>query len=297
MPENYFRIKNLFLASSTPPPVILDIFNRGSRVFSFFFVREENDSGFPITNVGNDRRGYFPVNDRFGAPMSLKALIVDDEQAIVDLVRHHLEKEGLSCIEASEGETALQLARAERPDLIVLDLMLPGIDGLEICRLLRRDPALTNIAIIMLTAKAEEVDRVVGLEMGADDYLVKPFSPRELVARIKAVLRRGREPQTGGVRRVGTLEIDEAKHQVRVAGSLIDLTVKEFDLLRALIQANGRVLNREQILEMVWGYANAVEIESRTVDVHIRRLREKLKDESHRIVTVKGVGYRFEEEG
>ena len=229
--------------------------------------------------------------------MALKALIVDDEQAIVDLVRHHLEKEGLSCLEASEGETALQLARAERPDLIVLDLMLPGIDGLEICRLLRRDPALTNIAIIMLTAKAEEVDRVVGLEMGADDYLVKPFSPRELVARIKAVLRRGRDSQTGGVRRVGTLEIDEAKHQVRVADHLIDLTVKEFDLLRALIQANGRVLNREQILEMVWGYANAVEIESRTVDVHIRRLREKLKDESHRIVTVKGVGYRFEEEG
>ena len=149
----------------------------------------------------------------------------------------------------------------------------------------------------MLTAKAEEVDRVVGLEMGADDYLVKPFSPRELVARIKAVLRRGRDGQTGGIRRVGTLEIDEAKHQVRVSDSPIDLTVKEFDLLRALVQANGRVLNREQILEMVWGYANAVEIESRTVDVHIRRLREKLKNESHRIVTVKGVGYRFEEEG
>ena len=229
--------------------------------------------------------------------MALKALIVDDEQAIVNLVRHHLEKEGLSCIEAYEGETALQLARTERPDLIVLDLMLPGIDGLEICRLLRRDRTLANMAIIMLTAKAEEVDRVVGLEMGADDYLVKPFSPRELVARIKAVLRRGRDSQTGGVRRIGTLEIDEAKHQVRVAGSSVELTVKEFDLLRALIQANGRVLNREQILEMVWGYANAVEIESRTVDVHIRRLREKLKNESHRIVTIKGVGYRFEEEG
>ena len=133
--------------------------------------------------------------------------------------------------------------------------------------------------------------------MGADDYLVKPFSPRELVARIKAVLRRGRDSQTDGVRRIGTLEIDEAKHQVRVGSSSVELTVKEFDLLRALIQANGRVLNREQILEMVWGYANAVEIESRTVDVHIRRLREKLKNESHRIVTVKGVGYRFEEEG
>ncbi len=228
--------------------------------------------------------------------MALKALIVDDEQAIVDLVRHHLEKEGLSCIEAHEGETALQRARTERPDLMVLDLMLPGVDGLEICRLLRRDRTLDHMAIIMLTAKAEEVDRVVGLEMGADDYLVKPFSPRELVARIKAVLRRGRNAQTGGVRRIGTLEIDEARHQVRVADRSIDLTVKEFDLLRALVQANGRVLNREQILEMVWGYANAVEIESRTVDVHIRRLREKLHNESQRIVTVKGVGYRFEGE-
>ncbi len=229
--------------------------------------------------------------------MALKVLIVDDEQAIVDLVRHHLEKEGLHCLEAHEGETALQLARTESPDLLVLDLMLQGIDGLEICRLLRRERTTANMAIIMLTAKAEEVDRVVGLEIGADDYLVKPFSPRELVARIKAVLRRGRDPQTDGMRRIGALEIDEAKHQVRVADSVVELTVKEFDLLCALIHANGRVLNREQILEMVWGYANAVEIESRTVDVHIRRLREKLKEESHRIVTVKGVGYRFEAEG
>ena len=228
--------------------------------------------------------------------MALKALIVDDEQAIVDLVRHHLEKEGLSCLEAYEGETALQLAKTEHPDLLVLDLMLPGIDGLEICRLLRRDRTTANMAIIMLTAKAEEVDRVVGLEMGADDYLVKPFSPRELVARIKAILRRGRDSPTDTIRRIGSLEIDEAKHQVRVAGHAIDLTVKEFNLLWALIQANGRVLNREQILEMVWGYANAVEIESRTVDVHVRRLREKLKNESRRIVTVKGVGYRFEEQ-
>ena len=229
--------------------------------------------------------------------MTLKALIVDDEQAIVDLVRHHLEKEGIVCLEASEGETALQLARTERPDLLVLDLMLPGIDGLEICRLLRRDPTTAAMVMIMLTAKAEEVDRVVGLEMGADDYVVKPFSPRELVARVKAVLRRGRDPQTGTIRRIGTLEVDDAKHQVRLAGRVVDLTVKEFDLLSALMQAKGRVLNREQILEVVWGYANAVDVESRTVDVHVRRLREKLRDESRRIVTVKGVGYRFETEG
>lgn len=229
--------------------------------------------------------------------MTLKALIVDDEQAIVDLVRHHLEKEGIVCLEASEGETALQLARTERPDLLVLDLMLPGVDGLEICRLLRREPATASMVMIMLTAKAEEVDRVVGLEMGADDYVVKPFSPRELVARVKAVLRRGRDPQTGTIRRIGTIEIDDAKHQVRLAGRVVNLTVKEFALLSALMQAKGRVLNREQILEVVWGYANAVDVESRTVDVHVRRLREKLRDESRRIVTVKGVGYRFETEG
>lgn len=229
--------------------------------------------------------------------MTLKALIVDDERAIVDLVRHHLEKEGIVCLEASEGETALQLARTERPDLLMLDLMLPGIDGLEICRVLRREPATAAMVIIMLTAKAEEVDRVVGLEMGADDYVVKPFSPRELVARVKAVLRRGRDSQAGTVQRVGTLEVDDAKRQVRLAGRVVGLTVKEFDLLSALMQAKGRVLNREQILEVVWGYANAVDVESRTVDVHVRRVREKLRDECRRIVTVKGVGYRFEAEG
>ena len=228
--------------------------------------------------------------------MALKVLIVDDEQAIVDLVRHHLTKEGLHCIEASEGDTALHLARTEHPDLLVLDLMLPGVDGLEICRLLRREQSTAKIAIIMLTARAEEVDRVVGLEMGADDYVVKPFSPRELVARVKAVLRRGQEGPTDAMRRVGALEVDEARYQVRVAGQIVKLTVKEFDLLCTLMRANGRVLNREHVLEMVWGYANAGEIESRTVDVHIRRLREKLGAESCRIVTVKGVGYRFEAE-
>jgi len=229
--------------------------------------------------------------------MGLKALIVDDEQAIVDLVRYHLEKEGIICFEAADGDTAFRLAREHRPDLMVLDLMLPGIDGLEICRLLRRDQSTASIAIIMLTAKAEEVDRIVGLEMGADDYMVKPFSPRELVARAKAVLRRGQVSSTDVLRRVGALEVDEAQRQVRVGGRRVELTVKEFDLLCALMKANGRVLNREQILDSVWGYANAVDIESRTVDVHIRRLREKLGQESERVVTVKGVGYRFESEG
>jgi phosphate regulon transcriptional regulator PhoB len=228
--------------------------------------------------------------------MAATVLVVDDEKDLVDLIKYHLEKEGLKCLEARDGETALQLAKERIPDLVVLDLMLPGLDGLEICRKLRKDPKTSSIAIIMLTAKAEEVDRIVGLEMGADDYMVKPFSPRELVARVKAVLRRGQGQDTPAVKRVGTLEVDEGKHQVAVAGTAVELTVKEFDLLCALMRANGRVLNRDQILETVWGYSNAVDIESRTVDVHIRRLREKLGKEYKRIVTVKGVGYRFEAE-
>jgi len=228
--------------------------------------------------------------------MAATVLVVDDEKDLVDLVKYHLEKEGLKCLEARDGETALQVARERTPDLVVLDLMLPGVDGLEVCRKLRKDPKTSSIAIIMLTAKAEEVDRIVGLEMGADDYMVKPFSPRELVARVKAVLRRGQGQDMPAIKRVGTLEVDEGKHQVTVDGSVVELTVKEFDLLCALMRANGRVLNRDQILETVWGYSNAVDIESRTVDVHIRRLREKLGNEYTRIVTVKGVGYRFEAE-
>jgi len=228
--------------------------------------------------------------------MAATVLVVDDEKDLVELVRYHLEKDGHKCLEARDGETALQLARERVPDLIVLDLMLPGVDGLEVCRKIRKDPKTASIAIIMLTAKSEEVDRIVGLEMGADDYMVKPFSPRELVARVKAVLRRGQTPGFPSVRQIGMLVVDEGKHQVSVAGKGIDLTVKEFDLLCGLMKANGRVLNREQIMETVWGYSNAVDIESRTVDVHIRRLREKLGEEQKRVVTVKGVGYRFEAE-
>jgi phosphate regulon transcriptional regulator PhoB len=228
--------------------------------------------------------------------MAATVLVVDDEKDLVDLVKYHLEKDGLKCIEARDGETALQLAKERNPDLVVLDLMLPGMDGLEICRKLRKDQKTSAMAIIMLTAKAEEVDRIVGLEMGADDYMVKPFSPRELVARVKAVLRRGHGQEGPAIKRVGTLEVDEGKHQIAVDGAPVELTVKEFDLLCALMKANGRVLNRDQILESVWGYSNAVDIESRTVDVHIRRLREKLGKEYKRVVTVKGVGYRFDAE-
>lgn len=228
--------------------------------------------------------------------VAAKVLVVEDEKDILQLVRYHLEKEGFQCRQAAEGTTALRLVREQRPDLLILDLMLPGLDGLEVCRQLRRDPATGRLPIIMLTAKAEEVDRVVGLEVGADDYVVKPFSPRELVARVKAVLRRTQELTPPSIRRIGELEVDEARHQATVKGALIELTAKEFGLLTALLHANGRVLGREQLLESVWGYAEAEEIESRTVDVHIRRLREKLGPEARRIVTVKGVGYRFEVE-
>jgi DNA-binding response OmpR family regulator len=224
----------------------------------------------------------------------VKVLVVDDERDITDLVRYHLEKEGMRVVHGADGAAALRLVRTERPDLLILDLMLPGLDGLEICRQLRRDPATRGLPIIMLTAKAEEVDRVVGLEVGADDYVVKPFSPRELVARVRAVLRRGGAPERTPARRIGDLELDEERRQVGVKGAPVELTAKEFGLLAALVRANGRVLSREQLLEEVWGYASAAEIESRTVDVHVRRLREKLGPEARRVVTVKAVGYRFD---
>jgi two-component system phosphate regulon response regulator PhoB len=229
--------------------------------------------------------------------MLAKVLVIDDEKDIVSLLRYHLEKAGFQCLEGMDGAAALRQVREHHPDLLILDLMLPGMDGLEICRHLRQDAATARLPILMLTAKVEEVDRIVGLEVGADDYVVKPFSPRELVARVRAILRRVQEPPDLSVRRIGDLEVDESRHSVSVQGASVELTAKEFGLLCALIRANGRVLNREQLLEGVWGYADAAEIESRTVDVHIRRLREKLNAEAKRIVTVKGVGYRFDMEG
>ncbi len=229
--------------------------------------------------------------------MPLTVLLVEDERDIADLVRYHVEKAGMRVVHAADGGTALRLARAELPDVVVLDLMLPGLDGLEVCRQLRREAATRRLPIIMLTARGEEVDRVVGLELGADDYVVKPFSPRELIARIRAVLRRsdGPVPEPTG-RATGELHVDEARHAVTVGGRPVELTAKEFGLLAALMRADGRVLGREQLLETVWGYGNAAEIESRTVDVHVRRLRAKLGSEARRIVTVKAVGYRFDGE-
>jgi DNA-binding response OmpR family regulator len=230
--------------------------------------------------------------------VAARVLLVEDERDIVELVRYQLEKEGMRVAHAADGALALRLCRQDPPDVVILDVMLPGLDGLEVCRALRRDPETRRLPVIMLTAKADEVDRVVGLELGADDYVVKPFSPRELVARVRALLRRTRDGEAGPApRRAGDLVLDEARHAVAVKGSPVELTAREFGLLAALMRASGRVLSREQLLESVWGYPRAAEIESRTVDVHVRRLREKLGPEARRIVTVKAVGYRFDAEG
>ena len=226
-------------------------------------------------------------------------LVVEDEPDIRELVVHHLERDGFRCRQVGTGADALRAARASTPDLVVLDLMLPQGDGLEVCRRLRAEPATARVPIIMLTAKSDEVDRVVGLELGADDYVSKPFSPKELVARVRAVLRRARPDDAGRVYRDGAITLDPARHLVTIGGAPAALTPKEFDLLQVLLEAAGRVLTREHLLTRVWGYAHADEIESRTVDVHVRRLRAKLGEEGRRIATVKGVGYRFEpaEEG
>jgi DNA-binding response OmpR family regulator len=227
----------------------------------------------------------------------MSILVVEDEPDIRDLIVLHLAREGFRCRSVGTGVDALAEARAALPDLVVLDLLLPGLGGLDVCRRLRADSATATVPIIMLTAKSDEVDRVVGLELGADDYIVKPFSPKELVARVRAVLRRARAPAApASVVQAGTLALDPGRHLATVKGEAVTLTPKEFDLLQALMESAGRVLSREQLLARVWGYAHAEEIESRTVDVHVRRLRSKLGPEGRRIATVTGVGYRLETE-
>jgi phosphate regulon transcriptional regulator PhoB len=226
--------------------------------------------------------------------MSTRVLIVEDEPDIRELVVHHLKRDGYQVTAASSGEEALRQVQAAPPDLVLLDLMMPVMDGLEVCRRLRQDPATAMLPIVMLTAKGDEVDRVLGLEIGADDYIVKPFSPKELLARVRAVLRRSRPAPGAAPLRLGALVMDLGTHTVSVDGLALSLTPKEFDLLRALVEARGRVLSREFLLDRVWGYSRASEIESRTVDVHVRRLRVKLGAEGRRILTVKSVGYRME---
>jgi two-component system, OmpR family, phosphate regulon response regulator PhoB len=226
--------------------------------------------------------------------MTTDVLVVEDERDIRNLVVLHLERDGFQCRTATNGTEALQQVKRVAPDLVVLDLMLPGLDGLEVCRRLRADPTTASVAIIILTAKADEVDRVVGLEMGADDYVVKPFSPKELLARVRAVLRRARAQPLERRLAAGPIIVDLARHRVEIAGEPVLLAPREFALLQTLLESPGRVLSRRQLLAKAWGYERADEIESRTVDVHVRRLRAKLGDEGRRIVTVKGVGYQLD---
>lgn len=227
--------------------------------------------------------------------MKPKILVVEDEPDAAELVEFNLKTAGFEVVSATDGATALERARTHAPDLILLDLMLPEVDGLEVCKILRRDPATSAIPIIMLTAKAAELDRVLGLELGADDYVTKPFSPRELVLRVRNLLRRRqRDAEKTEHIQVGDLVVNVPRHFVAVAGKSVDLTATEFKLLTVLAQRRGRVQSREQLLRDVWEYDNL--IDTRTVDTHMRRLREKLGRAAHHLETVRGVGYRFDED-
>ncbi len=222
-------------------------------------------------------------------------LVVDDEADLVELVSYNLKKEGFNVDSALDGEKALSKIKKGRYDLVVLDLMLPGIQGMELCRILRNDPKTEALPIIMLTAKGEEVDKILGLEMGADDYVTKPFSPRELVARVKAVLRRAMEkPAPEKILKAGELVIDRERYTVSVKGKSIKLSATEFKLLLFLAERKGKVFNREHLLDAVW--SDEAFVEPRTVDVHIRRLRSQIEeDPAHPryIKTLRGIGYFF----
>ncbi len=228
--------------------------------------------------------------------MGRSILIVEDEKEIRELLAHYLRKEGFRPSVAPDGETGLARARAERPDLVVLDILLPGMDGLEVLRKIRAGGETAGIPVIMLTAKGDETDRVVGLELGADDYIPKPFSPREVVARIKAVFRRSasRPPEAEAPVLVhGGIRLDAARHEVRYRGKPVSLTSKEFRILHALLAAAGRVLSREVILSRVWG--EETHVVDRAVDVHIANLRRKIPPLAEAIQTVKDAGYRIRE--
>lgn len=224
---------------------------------------------------------------------TLKILVVDDEPSISNLVVSYLRKEGYEVYSAADGPSGLKAARAYRPDLIVLDIMLPGMDGLEVLTQLRRE---SNVYVILLTAKTEELDRVLGLSIGADDYVTKPFSPRELTARVKAALRRlqGSSGPSSAVLAFRRIRIDSAGHQAWVDDKLLDLTAMEFDLLRTMADHRGQVLSREQLLLKVWETNYFGDL--RVVDVHIGHLRQKLGEVSHLVATVRGAGYRFDDE-
>jgi len=223
-----------------------------------------------------------------------RVLVVDDDATVAEVVTRYLQREGYSVESVGDGQLALERAAADPPDLVVLDIMLPGIDGLEVCRRMR---AMAPVAVIMLTARGDETDRVAGLDLGADDYVTKPFSPRELTARVRSVLRRVRAPstvETGAPLSAGDLHVDLQAHEVRVRGSIVSLTAREFELLVFLMRHPRQVFRREQLLEDVWGYTYG---DTSTVTVHVRRLREKVEVDPARpelVQTVWGVGYRFD---
>src|SRR5437870_9560474 len=223
-----------------------------------------------------------------------KILIIEDESDVADLLTLNLRKAGFRTSTAADGASGLQKARDDRPDFIVLDLMLPKLSGLEVCKILKSDTATSQIPILMLTAKAEEIDRIVGLEFGADDYMTKPLSPREVILRIQAILRRGDSTPAEERLSTGSIVIDPARHHVSVGGKRVNLTSIEFKLLRTLVQRRGRVQARDRLLYDVWGYESM--IDTRTVDTHVRRLREKLGKAGDVIETVRGFGYRLREE-
>ena len=230
-----------------------------------------------------------------------KILVVEDEPDIRKLVQYNLAQERFKVLEAENGEEALKLVQRDRPNLVILDLMLPGLSGLELCRILRDRTDTAQVPILMLTAKAGEADKIVGLEMGADDYLAKPFSPRELVARVRAILRRTDIAARGEAApsyKKGPVRIDFATYEVAVRGKPVKLTLKEFELLRFFVQNPNRVLTRDQLLDRVWGGETFVT--PRTVDVHIRRLRKAIENDDRKpkwILTLRGVGYKFYEKG
>ena len=225
--------------------------------------------------------------------MKAKVLVVDDEPDALELIDYNLRGAGYQVFTAANGTRAMELAQRHLPDLIILDLMLPEIDGIEVCKILRRNTETQDIPIIMLTAKADEIDRVIGLEVGADDYVTKPFSPRELTLRVKNILRRGKANSEGKqpVIEIANISIDPEKHEVLVDGDKVILTATEFKLLYLLASRQGRIQSRERLLEDVWEYE--ADVYTRTVDIHLRRLRKKLGESADLIETVRGVGYRF----
>ena len=229
--------------------------------------------------------------DQMDTGSGRKILIIEDETDVADLLTLNLRKAGYRISTAVDGTSGLQKARDDKPDLIILDLMLPKMSGLEVCKILKGDTATAQLPILMLTARAEEIDRIVGLEFGADDYVTKPFSPREIVLRIRAILRRGETVDES--LKAGPISIDPVRHKVRVNSKQVHLTSLEFKLLQTLIQRRGRVQDRDRLLNDVWGYETI--IDTRTVDTHVRRLREKLGNAGDAIETIRGFGYRLRE--